>query len=162
MRVVYREDQQQREHEVLSEEAAFADGTEGRRSSSEPDALRTDYQRDRDKILHSKSFRRLSHKTQVFLASEGDHFRTRLTIRWKWRSSPHHHRASAERGLDRAISLGHDLGTPLRPHRRGGAGRVPRAPIRGSRPARPRPRRSTATTSSRCAWWSASRTAARV
>ena len=53
MRVVYREDQQQREHEVLSEEAAFADGTEGRRSSSEPDALRTDYQRDRDKILHS-------------------------------------------------------------------------------------------------------------
>ena len=79
MRVVYREDQQQREHEVLSEEAAFADGTEGRRSSSEPDALRTDYQRDRDKILHSKSFRRLSHKTQVLLASEGDHFRTRLT-----------------------------------------------------------------------------------
>ena len=42
MRVVFREDQQQREHEVLSEEAAFADGTEGRRSSSEPDALRTD------------------------------------------------------------------------------------------------------------------------
>lgn len=103
MRVVYREDQQQREHEMLSEEAAFADGTEGRRSSSEPDALRTDYQRDRDKILHSKSFRRLSHKTQVFLASEGDHFRTRLTHTLEVaQNCPHHHAgARAERGSDR-------------------------------------------------------------
>ena len=56
MRVVYREDQQQREHEVLSEEAAFPDGTEGRRSSSEPDALRTDYQRDRDRSCTRNRF----------------------------------------------------------------------------------------------------------
>ena len=116
MRVVYREDQQQREHEVLSEEAAFADGTEGRRSSSEPDALRTDYQRDRDKILHSKSFRRLSHKTQVFLASEGDHFRTRLThtleVAQIARTIARALRLNED--LTEAISLAHDLGhTPF-------------------------------------------------
>lgn len=44
-----------------------------------PDFLRNEFQRDRDKIIHAKSFRRLSHKTQVFIAPEGDHFRTRLT-----------------------------------------------------------------------------------
>lgn len=164
MRVVYREDQQQREHEVLSEEAAFADGTEGRRSSSEPDALRTDYQRDRDKILHSKSFRRLSHKTQVFLASEGDHFRTRLThtLEVAQIARTITRALGLNEDLTEAISLGHVWATPPSaiPARR----RWPRAlrAIRGSRPARPRPRRSTATTSSRCAWWSASRTAARV
>ena len=116
MRVVYREDQQQREHEVLSEEAAFADGTEGRRSSSEPDALRTDYQRDRDKILHSKSFRRLSHKTQVFLASEGDHFRTRLThtLEVAQIARTIARALGLNEDLTEAISLGHDLGhTPF-------------------------------------------------
>ena len=116
MRVVYREDQQQREHEVLSEEAAFADGTEGRRSSSEPDALRTDYQRDRDKILHSKSFRRLSHKTQVFLASEGDHFRTRLThtLEVAQIARTITRALGLNEDLTEAISLGHDLGhTPF-------------------------------------------------
>lgn len=116
MRVVYREDQQQREREVLSEEAAFADGTEGRRSSSEPDALRTDYQRDRDKILHSKSFRRLSHKTQVFLASEGDHFRTRLThtLEVAQIARTITRALGLNEDLTEAISLGHDLGhTPF-------------------------------------------------
>ena len=116
MRVVYREDQQQREHEVLSEEAAFADGTEGRRSSSEPDALRTDYQRDRDKILHSKSFRRLSHKTQVFLASEGDHFRTRLThtLEVAQIARTITRALGLNEDLTEAISLAHDLGhTPF-------------------------------------------------
>ena len=116
MRVVYREDQQQREHEVLSEEAAFADGTEGRRSSSEPDALRTDYQRDRDKILHSKSFRRLSHKTQVFLASEGDHFRTRLThtLEVAQIARTITRALGLNEDLTEAIALGHDLGhTPF-------------------------------------------------
>ena len=116
MRVVYREDQQQREHEVLSEEAAFADGTEGRRSSSEPDALRTDYQRDRDKILHTKSFRRLSHKTQVFLAAEGDHFRTRLThtLEVAQIARTIARALGLNEDLTEAISLGHDLGhTPF-------------------------------------------------
>ncbi len=68
-----------REHATLSSDVAFSDETEGRAQSSHPDLLRTEYQRDRDKIIHTKSFRRLSHKTQVFLAAEGDHFRTRLT-----------------------------------------------------------------------------------
>ena len=116
MRVVYREDQQQREHEGLSEEAAFADGTEGRRSSSEPDALRTDYQRDRDKILHTKSFRRLSHKTQVFLAAEGDHFRTRLThtLEVSQIARTIARALGLNEDLAEAISLGHDLGhTPF-------------------------------------------------
>ena len=116
MRVVYREDQQQREHEVLSEEAAFADGTEGRRSSSEPDALRTDYQRDRDKILHSKSFRRLSHKTQVFLQPEGDHYRTRMThtLEVSRIARTIARGLALNEDLTEAIALGHDLGhTPF-------------------------------------------------
>ena len=98
MRVVYREDQQQREHEVLSEEAAFADGTEGRRSSSEPDALRTDYQRDRDKILHSKSFRRLSHKTQVSSLPRAITSARGSRTRWKWRRLPAPSRGAARAG----------------------------------------------------------------
>ncbi|MEC4294915.1 deoxyguanosinetriphosphate triphosphohydrolase [Adlercreutzia shanghongiae] len=116
MRVVYREDQLQREHEGLSEEAALADGTEGRRYSAEPDVLRTDFQRDRDKILHSKSFRRLSHKTQVFLASEGDHFRTRLThtLEVSQIARTITRALGLNEDLTEAISLGHDLGhTPF-------------------------------------------------
>ena len=72
MRIIHREDQEQRERALLSFEAAFSSDSEGRDRSTAPDILRNDFQRDRDKILHSKSFRRLSHKTQVFLAAEGD------------------------------------------------------------------------------------------
>ena len=79
MRIIYREDQEQRERALLSDDASCSADSEGRDRSTAPDVLRNDYQRDRDKILHSKSFRRLSHKTQVFLAAEGDHYRTRLT-----------------------------------------------------------------------------------
>ena len=70
---------EQREHEILSEYAAKADESRGRRMPEEQCSFRTVFQRDRDRIIHSKSFRRLMHKTQVFLAPEGDHFRTRLT-----------------------------------------------------------------------------------
>ena len=116
MRVVYREDQEQRERETLSSDASFAAESEGRARSTTPDVLRTDYQRDRDRILHTKSFRRLSHKTQVFLATEGDHYRTRLTHTLEVAQIAR----TITRGLGlnedlaEAIALGHDLGhTPF-------------------------------------------------
>lgn len=116
MRVIYREDQEQREHSLLAQDATFSNETEGRISSAEPDILRNDFQRDRDKILHTKSFRRLSHKTQVFLAAEGDHFRTRLTHTLEVAQIAR----TIARGLGlnedltEAIALGHDLGhTPF-------------------------------------------------
>jgi dGTPase len=86
-----------------------------RRASEEPDSpLRTPFQRDRDRIVHSKSFRRLKHKTQVFVAPEGDHYRTRLThtleacgiARTVARA------LGLNEDLTEAIGLGHDLGHP--------------------------------------------------
>ena len=71
MRLKTREDLERAERERLSEDATFADASAGRRVREEPDRLRTCFQCDRDRILHSKSFRRLAHKTQVFLAPEG-------------------------------------------------------------------------------------------
>lgn len=116
MRVIFREDQERREHEALSDDASFSDEGEGRDRSTEPDRLRTDYQRDRDKILHTKSFRRLSHKTQVFLAAEGDHFRTRLThtLEVAQIARTIARALGLNEDLTEAISLGHDLGhTPF-------------------------------------------------
>ena len=78
--------------------------------------LRCDYQRDRDKILHTKSFRRLSHKTQVFLAAEGDHYRTRLThtLEVAQIARTIARALGLNEDLTEAISLGHDLGhTPF-------------------------------------------------
>lgn len=116
MRIIHREDREQLEHSMLAADAAFADETEGRDRSTEPDILRTDYQRDRDKILHTKSFRRLSHKTQVFLAAEGDHFRTRLThtLEVAQIARTIARALGLNEDLTEAISLGHDLGhTPF-------------------------------------------------
>jgi dGTPase len=96
--------------------AAFADSTKGRVTAIPLDPYRTEFQRDRDRIIHCKAFRRLSHKTQVFLAPEGDHYRTRLThtleVSQIARSIA---RALAlNEDLTEAISLGHDLGhTPF-------------------------------------------------
>lgn len=75
-----RERTQNIEKQILSPYAALSENTLGRDLPEEECNLRTPYQRDRDRILHCKSFRRLKHKTQVFLSPEGDHYRTRLTL----------------------------------------------------------------------------------
>jgi dGTPase len=114
--VLTREAAEAEEHERLSPRAAFSDETRGRQVAIEPDPLRTDFQRDRDRVIHCKAFRRLSHKTQVFLAAEGDHYRTRLThtleVAQIARSVARTLRLNED--LAEAIALGHDLGhTPF-------------------------------------------------
>ncbi len=104
------------EHEYLCEYAAFSDQSKGRDRKEEMCDVRTIYQRDRDRILHSKSFRRLKQKTQVFLSPEGDHYRTRLThtleVSQTARTIARALRLNEE--LTEAIALGHDLGhTPF-------------------------------------------------
>lgn len=116
MRVVSRQDLERREHERLSADASFADSSAGRRLAEDPDPLRTCYQCDRDRILHSKSFRRLAHKTQVFLAPEGDHYRTRLihTLEVAQVARSIARPLGLNEDLTEAIALGHDLGhTPF-------------------------------------------------
>jgi dGTPase len=107
---------EQREHDYLSPYAAFSDNSKGRDILEDPCDIRPIYQRDRDRILHSKSFRRLKHKTQVFLAPEGDHYRTRLThtleVSQNARTIARALRLNED--LVEAIALGHDLGhTPF-------------------------------------------------
>ena len=116
MRVVSRQDLERHEHEMLSEDAAFADSSAGRLVPERPDPLRTCYQCDRDRILHSKSFRRLAHKTQVFLAPEGDHYRTRLihSLEVGQVARSIARPLGLNEDLTEAIALGHDLGhTPF-------------------------------------------------
>ena len=111
-----REQTEQLEKKTLSPRAALVANTRGRERSEEPCSIRTDYQRDRDRIVHCKSFRRLKHKTQVFLAPEGDHYRTRLThtmeVAQISRTIARALRLNED--LTEAIALGHDLGhTPF-------------------------------------------------
>lgn len=116
MYVVHRHDLEARERETLSPDAAFSEDSEGRMHSCDPDDLRTEYQRDRDKIIHCKAFRRLSHKTQVFLAPMGDHYRTRLThtLEVAQISRTIARALALNEDLTEAIALGHDLGhTPF-------------------------------------------------
>ncbi|HKL80719.1 MAG TPA: deoxyguanosinetriphosphate triphosphohydrolase [Mobilitalea sp.] len=105
-----------REHEVLSPYAAFSDCSLGRDVEETPCDIRPIYQRDRDRIIHSKSFRRLKDKTQVFLAPEGDHYRTRLThtLEVSQISRTIAKALRLNEDLTEAISLSHDLGhTPF-------------------------------------------------
>lgn len=104
------------ELELLSQDAAHAAQTKGRLVPEDPDPYRTAFQCDRDRILHCKSFRRLSHKTQVFLAPEGDHYRTRLAHSFEVAqiSRSIARALSLNEDLTEAIALGHDLGhTPF-------------------------------------------------
>ena len=104
------------EHKMLCEFASFSDSSKGRDREEEPDEIRTIYQRDRDRILHCKSFRRLKHKTQVFLDPEGDHYRTRLThtLEVAQIARTIARALMLNEDLAEAISLGHDLGhTPF-------------------------------------------------
>lgn len=107
---------QQIERETLCMQAAFSDASQGRVQPEPQDPLRTCYQRDRDRIIHCKSFRRLKQKTQVFLSPEGDHYRTRLThtleVSQIARTVARALRLNED--LTEAIALGHDLGhTPF-------------------------------------------------
>ncbi len=104
------------EVERLSPYAAKSNESLGRQIFEEKCELRTEYQRDRDRIIHSKSFRRLKHKTQVFLAPQGDHFRTRLThtLEVSQISRTIARALNLNEDLTEAIALGHDLGhTPF-------------------------------------------------
>lgn len=111
-----RERWEELEDELLSPRAAHSRTSQGRRVEEAPDPIRTAFQRDRDRIIHSKAFRRLKDKTQVFLAPEGDHFRTRLThtleVAQIARTLARALRLNED--LTEAIALGHDLGhTPF-------------------------------------------------
>ena len=101
---------------LLCENATLSAGSKGRKRDEEKCTLRTDFQRDRDRIIHSKAFRRLKHKTQVFLSPESDHYRTRLThtleVSQIARTVARALRLNED--LTEAIALGHDLGhTPF-------------------------------------------------
>src|SRR5665648_1111569 len=98
----------------LSSHAVKAADSLGRADPEESCSLRTCFQRDRDRIVHSKSFRRLKHKTQVFIAPEGDHYRTRLThtIETCCIARTVARALGLNEDLTEAIGLGHDLGHP--------------------------------------------------
>ena len=111
-----RESFEQQEKEYLSPYAALSIDSKGRLKTEEPCDIRPVFQRDRDRIIHCKAFRRLKDKTQVFLSPEGDHYRTRLThtleVSQTARTIAKALRLNEE--LAEAIALGHDLGhTPF-------------------------------------------------
>jgi dGTPase len=111
-----RERTEEIERDTLSPAAALAATSKGREVDEPQDPLRTCFQRDRDRIVHSKAFRRLKHKTQVFLAPEGDHYRVRLThtleVSQIARTAARALRLNED--LAEAVALGHDLGhTPF-------------------------------------------------
>ncbi len=105
-----------REEQTLSKYAFLSCNTKGREIPTEPCPNRTEFQRDRDRILHSQSFRRLTNKTQVFLAPVGDHYRTRLTHTLEVTQIARiiSRALCLNEDLTEAVALGHDLGhTPF-------------------------------------------------
>ena len=114
--MILREDLEKRELLILSSLATKSAQSLGRQEKEEDCRYRTVFQRDRDRIVHSKSFRRLMHKTQVFLAPEGDHFRTRLThtLEVSQIARTIARALALNEDLAEAIAMGHDLGhTPF-------------------------------------------------
>ena len=111
-----RERTEQIEKQILSPRAALSAQSRGRQRPEEPDEIRTCFQRDRDRVLHSKAFRRLKQKTQVFLSPEGDHYRTRLThtLEVSQIARTIARALQLNEDLTEAIALAHDLGhTPF-------------------------------------------------
>lgn len=111
-----REMTEQIEEKTLSPYARLSSQSRGRKQPEEKCGIRTEFQRDRDRIIYSKAFRRLKHKTQVFISPEGDHYRTRLThtleVSQIARTIARSLRLNED--LTEAIALGHDLGhTPF-------------------------------------------------
>ena len=127
-----RERTEQVERDMLSPRATLAAESKGREREEPQDPIRTVFQRDRDRIVHAKAFRRLKHKTQVFLAPEGDHYRVRLTHTLDV--------SQIARTVARALRLNEDLteaialgprprSHPVRPSRRASADAVPRSTV---------------------------------
>ncbi len=111
-----REEIEELELQTMSPFAAKAVNSKGRAVSEEPDDIRTCFMRDRDRIIHSKAFRRLSHKTQVYISPENDHYRTRLTHTLEVSQIAKTIGKALQLNLDliEAIALGHDVGhTPF-------------------------------------------------
>ncbi|MBQ4631450.1 MAG: deoxyguanosinetriphosphate triphosphohydrolase [Clostridia bacterium] len=111
-----REQREQLEHKILSDRATFSDKSRGRQKCEDKCILRTEFARDRDRIIHSKAFRRLKHKTQVFISLDNDHFRTRLThtLEVSQIARTIARALCLNEDLVEAIALGHDLGhTPF-------------------------------------------------
>ncbi len=111
-----REELEERESRILHPSATLSRASKGRVRPEEEDGLRTAFQRDRDRIIHSKAFRRLKHKTQVFISPVEDHFRTRLThtLEVAQISRTIARALALNEDLTEAIALGHDLGhTPF-------------------------------------------------
>ncbi len=111
-----REETEKIENIILSKYATLSKSSKGRVIEEQKCTIRTDFQRDRDRIIHSKAFRRLKHKTQVFIAPEGDHYRTRLThtLEVAQISRTIARALRLNEDLTEAIALGHDLGhTPF-------------------------------------------------
>jgi dGTPase len=114
--MIIREEIEELEYRWLSPHAVRSRESKGRQRPEPPDPIRTCFMRDRDRIIHSKAFRRLKHKTQVFLAPEGDHYRTRLThtLEVSQISRTIARALRLNEDLTEAIALGHDLGhTPF-------------------------------------------------
>jgi len=114
--MLLREENEKREFEILSADAAKAAESKGRKREEEKCTLRTDFQRDRDRIIHSKALRRLMHKTQVFIAPDEAHFRTRLThtLEVAQIARTIARALKLNEDLTEAIAMGHDLGhTPF-------------------------------------------------